>query len=175
MALAGFTAGQAEALRRAMSRKRSREAMQGFWQQFREGALARGVDEETAQTVFDKMLGFAEFGFPKSHAAAFAVLAYQSAWLKKYYPAEFYCALFNAQPMGFYAPHVFTNDAKRHGVERAAPTSTSAAPAARSKTAPEGDAVRIGLGYVRGIGEKAAQAVEEERRRSGPYRGRYGS
>ena len=116
MAMAGFTAGQAEALRRAISRKRSREAMQGFRQQFREGALARGVDEETAHAVFDKLLGFAEFGFPKSHSAAFAVLAYQSSWLKKYYPAEFYCALFNAQPMGFYAPHVFTNDAKRHGV-----------------------------------------------------------
>jgi error-prone DNA polymerase len=169
MALAGFTAGQAEALRRAISRKRSREAMQGFWQQFREGALARGVDEETAQAVFDKLLGFAEFGFPKSHSAAFAVLAYQSSWLKKYYPAEFYCALFNAQPMGFYAPHVFTNDAKRHGVAILNPDINLSGARCSVEDGPEGDAVRVGVGYVRGIGEKAAQAVEEERRRNGPY------
>ncbi|MDI6858336.1 MAG: error-prone DNA polymerase [Dehalococcoidia bacterium] len=169
MALAGFTAGQAEALRRAISRKRSREAMQAFWQQFREGALARGVDERTAAAVFEKLLGFAEYGFPKSHAAAFAVLAYQSSWLKKYYPAEFYCALFNAQPMGFYPPHVFTNDAKRHGVSILNPDINLSGARCTVEDGPEGDAVRIGIGYVRGIGGKAAQAVEEERRRNGPY------
>ncbi len=169
MALAGFTAGQAKALRRAISRKRSREAMQGFWQQFREGALARGVDEKTAQAVFDKLLGFAEFGFPKSHSAAFAVLAYQSAWLKKYYPAEFYCALFNAQPMGFYAPHVFTNDAKRHGVGVLNPDINLSGARCTVEDGPEGDAVRVGIAYVRGIGRSAAQAVEEERQRNGPY------
>jgi error-prone DNA polymerase len=169
MALAGFSAGQAEALRRAISRKRSREAMQGFWQQFREGALARGVDEKTAQAVFEKLLGFAEYGFPKSHAAAFAVLAYQSAWLKKYYPAEFYCALFNAQPMGFYAPHIFTNDAKRHSVGVLNPDISLSGARCTVEDVSDGDAVRIGLGYVRGIGEKAAQAVEEERRCNGPY------
>jgi len=169
MALAGFTTGQAEALRRAISRKRSREAMQGFWQQFREGALARGVDEKTAQMVFDKLLGFAEYGFPKSHAAAFAVLAYQSSWLKKYYPAEFYCALFNAQPMGFYAPHVFSNDAKRHGVAVLNPDINLSGAKCTVEDGSEGDAVRIGLGYVRGIGDKAARAVEEEREENGPY------
>jgi error-prone DNA polymerase len=143
--------------------------MQGFWQQFREGALARGVDERTAQAVFDKLLGFAEFGFPKSHSAAFAVLAYQSAWLKKYYPAEFYCALFNAQPMGFYAPHVFTNDAKRHGVGVLNPDINRSGARCSVEDGPEGDAVRVGIAYVRGIGESAAQAVEEERQHNGAY------
>src|SRR6266571_3020283 len=81
-ALAGFTAGQAEALRRAMSRRRSRELMAGFWEEFRDGAAARGVPEQTAERVFTQVIAFSEFGFPKSHAAAFGLLAYQSAWLR---------------------------------------------------------------------------------------------
>ena len=166
MALAGFTAGQAEALRRAMSRKRSREAMEGFWRQFRIGALENGVDEKTARRVFDKLLAFADFGFPKSHAAAFALLAYQSAWLKRYYPAEFYCALFNAQPMGFYPPHVLTNDAQRHGIEVLSPDVSRSG----ARCTVEDGAVRIGFAYVAGIGEEAARALEDERRRNGPFR-----
>ena len=117
MALAGFTAGQAESLRRAMSRKRSKEAIAKLKEQFIEGCLGKGVSREVAETVFRKIQGFAEFGFPKAHAAAFGLLAYQTAWLRTYYPAEFLCALFNAQPMGFYGPHVLVNDGKRHGVE----------------------------------------------------------
>jgi error-prone DNA polymerase len=166
MALAGFTAGQAEALRRAMSRKRSLEAMESFWRQFRVGALESGVDEKTARTVFGKLLGFAEFGFPKSHAAAFALLAYQSAWLKKYYPAEFYCALLNAQPMGFYPPHVLTKDAQRHGIE-VLPPDVSRSGACCTV---EDGAVRIGFAYVQGIGQEAARALEEEQRRNGLFR-----
>ena len=104
MALAGFTPGQAEALRRAMSRKRSREAMIALWREFRDGARGRGVDDETIRTVFTKLIGFSNFGFPKAHSSAFAVLAYQSAWLRQRYPAEFLAALLNAQPMGFYPP-----------------------------------------------------------------------
>jgi len=117
MALAGFTAGQAESLRRAMSRKRSREAIARLKQQFIEGCLRNGASPETAEAVFAKIAGFAEFGFPKAHAAAFGLLAYQTAWLRAYYPAESLCALFNAQPMGFYGPHLLVNDGKRHGVE----------------------------------------------------------
>jgi error-prone DNA polymerase len=116
MAIAGFSAGQAESLRRAMSRKRSAEAIAKLKQQFIEGCLQNGADGETAESVFRKIQGFAEFGFPKAHAAAFGLLAYQTAWLRTYYPAESLCALYNAQPMGFYAPHVLTNDGKRHGI-----------------------------------------------------------
>jgi error-prone DNA polymerase len=116
-ALAGFTAGQAEALRRAMSRRRSRELMEGFWEEFRRGALARGVSEPTAQRVFEQVTAFSEFGFPKSHAAAFGLLAYQSAWLRHYHPVEYYTALFNNQPMGFYSLDALGRDAARHGVE----------------------------------------------------------
>src|SRR5881628_430565 len=116
-ALAGFTAGQAEALRRAMSRRRSRELMAGFWEEFRDGAAARGVPEQTAEHVFTQVIAFSEFGFPKSHAAAFGLLAYQSAWLRHYHPDEYYCALFNNQPMGFYSLDVLGRDAERNGVE----------------------------------------------------------
>ncbi len=83
-ALAGFSDGQAESLRRAMSRKRSKEAMVAHWQEFRDGALVRGVDETTAREIFQQVTAFSEFGFPKSHAAAFGLLAYQSAWLREY-------------------------------------------------------------------------------------------
>ena len=117
MALAGFSAGQAESLRRAMSRKRSHEAIGKLKEEFVAGALAQGVSKPVADRVFQKIAGFAEFGFPKAHAAAFGLLAYQTAWLRTYYPAESLCALFNAQPMGFYAPHVLVNDGKRHGVQ----------------------------------------------------------
>src|SRR5881296_1327433 len=115
-ALAGFTPGQAEALRRAMSRRRSRELMASFWVDFKDGAAARGVSEATAERVFSQVIAFSEFGFPKSHAAAFGLLAYQSAWLRHYHPAEYYCALFNNQPMGFYSLDALGRDAQRNGV-----------------------------------------------------------
>ncbi len=116
-AFAGFTAGQAEALRRAMSRRRSRELMAGFWEEFKDGAAARGVSETTAQEVFGQVIAFSEFGFPKSHAAAFGLLAYQSAWLRHYHPVEYYVGLFNNQPMGFYSLDALGRDAARHGIE----------------------------------------------------------
>jgi error-prone DNA polymerase len=104
IALAGFTVGEAEGLRRAMSRKRSHDALEAFRERFIEGAAGKGVDAAIADTVFDKLVGFSGFGFPKAHAAAFGLLAYQSTWLRHYYPAEFLCALLNEQPMGFYPP-----------------------------------------------------------------------
>jgi error-prone DNA polymerase len=116
MALAGFSIGEAEGLRRAMSRKRSREALEAYREQFVAGARSRGVDAATADGVYDKLVGFSGFGFPKSHAAAFALLAYQSAWLRHYFPAEFLCALLNAQPMGFYPPASLVRDGQRRGV-----------------------------------------------------------
>ncbi len=117
IALAGFTIGEAEGLRRAMSRKRSHDALEAFREQFVEGAAGKGVDAKTADTVFDKLVGFSGFGFPKAHAAAFGLLAYQSTWLRHYYPAQFLCALLNEQPMGFYPPATLVRDAQRHGVE----------------------------------------------------------
>ncbi|CAN5306756.1 error-prone DNA polymerase [soil metagenome] len=117
IALAGFTVGEAEGLRRAMSRKRSLDALEAYRGQFVAGASSKGVDAETADAVFDKLVGFSGFGFPKAHAAAFGLLAYQSQWLRRHFAAEFLCALLNAQPMGFYPPATLVRDAQRRGVE----------------------------------------------------------
>src|SRR6478752_270116 len=157
MALAGFTVGEAEGLRRAMSRKRSAEAIEALRPRFVEGARGQGVEEELANRVYDKLVGFSGFGFPKSHSAAFALLAYQSAWLRHHYPAEFLCALLNAQPMGFYPPASLVRDGQRRGVEVRPPDVILSAAAC----AIEEGAVRIGLGYVRSVGEEEAKAVAE--------------
>jgi error-prone DNA polymerase len=196
MAMAGFTAGQAESLRRAMSRKRSAEAIGKHKQAFIDGCLAKGASLEAAESVFRKIAGFAAFGFPKAHATAFGLLAYQTAWLRTYYPTEYLCSLFNAQPMGFYAPHVLVNDGKRHGVtvlppdvnrslsdctveEQSATSNQQPFPVHQSSGLPtvsqgpspdHGLAARIGLRYVRGMSrEKGAQQIEEERLRGGPF------
>ena len=166
MALAGFSPGQAEALRRAMSRKRSREAMIALWRDFRDGARERDVDDQTIRTVFTKLIGFSNFGFPKAHSSAFAVLAYQSAWLRQRYPAEFLAALLNAQPMGFYPPASLVRDAQRRGV-RVLPPCIARSQAICSM---EDGAVRIGLGYVREVRRGAAERLVAERALGGPFR-----
>src|SRR6266853_1127024 len=166
-ALAGFSSGQAEALRRAMSRRRSHDLMAGFWEEFRAGALARGVPEATAEKVFSQVIAFSEFGFPKSHAAAFGLLAYQSAWLRHYHPVEYYCGLFNNQPMGFYSLDVLGRDAQRNGVELQLPDAN----ASDVWCTVEPGALRVGLGFVREWSEETATALVAERERHGPFRG----
>jgi error-prone DNA polymerase len=116
MTVAGFSPSAADMLRRAMSRARSSADMEKLRAPFVDGAGRNGVDPKTANEIFHQIAGFAEFGFCKSHAAAFALTAYHTAHLKLYYPAEFYVALLNNQPMGFYSPAVIAGDAKRHGV-----------------------------------------------------------
>jgi error-prone DNA polymerase len=163
IALAGFSVGEAEGLRRAMSRKRSHDALEAYRERFVEGAVRKGVEARTADLVYDKLVGFSGFGFPKSHAAAFGLLAYQSAWLRHHYPAEFLCALLNAQPMGFYPPATLVRDGQRRGVETRPPDVNVSA----AKCAVEDGAVRIGIDYVNGIGEDEAEAVVDERGRDG--------
>ncbi len=163
MAAARFSVGEAEGLRRAMSRKRSEEAIEAFRPRFVEGCLGNGIDEPTAHAIYDKLVGFSGFGFPKSHAAAFALLAYQSAWLRHHYPAEFLCALLNAQPMGFYPPSSLVRDAQRRGLEVHPPHVNRSA----DRCTVEDGAVRVGLGYVRSVGEDEAKALVAEQ----PYAG----
>jgi error-prone DNA polymerase len=165
IALAGFTVGEAEGLRRAMSRKRSHDALEAFRERFIAGAVGKGVSAEVADTVFDKLVGFSGFGFPKAHAAAFGLLAYQSTWLRHYYPAEFLCALLNEQPMGFYPPATLVRDAQRHGVE-ILPVDVNLSGA---RCVVEWGAVRIGLNYISSIGKDDAEALVAERGANGAY------
>lgn len=180
--VAGFTPGQADRLRRAMSRKRSSEAMQAIAADFYAGAERQGVSFEAAKVAFDKMAAFAAFGFPKSHAVAFALLAYESTWLRYHYPAAYYCALFNAQPMGFYSVEVLSQDAARHGVHTLPPSIN----ASRAGAWPEDGNIRLGLQQVKGLGggwqdirqhhrlpgyETLPGRLVAEREANGPYLG----
>lgn len=165
MALAGFGPGEAEGLRRAMSRKRSDAAMAVYQERFVEGAVARGVARPVAEQVFEQVRGFSGFGFPKAHAAAFGLLAYQSTWLRVHYAPEFLCALLNEQPMGFYPPDALVHDAQRRGIEVLPPHVNASTVTCRV----EHRAVRIGLGYVLGVAEQEVQALVAERERGGEY------
>jgi error-prone DNA polymerase len=171
MAFAGFPPGEAEGLRRAMSRKRSAAAIEAYHRRFVEGAVrTRGVDEATAERVYDMIVGFSGFGFPKAHGAAFGLLAYQSTWLRVHRGPEFLCALLNEQPMGFYAPDTLAHEAQRRGIELAGPdvnasevecTVERAAPRPDGRPGPDGAGrVRIGLGYVLGVRREEAEARE---------------
>ncbi|HVM58604.1 MAG TPA: error-prone DNA polymerase, partial [Gaiellaceae bacterium] len=163
--LAGFTVGEAEGLRRAMSRKRSLAALEAWRSRFVAGALENGVDGTAAHAIYDKLVGFSGFGFPKSHAAAFGLLAYQSAWLRHHYPAEFLASLLNAQPMGFYPPSTLVRDAQRHGVETRPPDVNLSGAGCDL----EDGAVRIGLAYVQGLSEDDALTIVEERTLNGDF------
>jgi error-prone DNA polymerase len=198
IAAAGFSPSAADMLRRAMSRARSSADMEKLRGPFVSGAREKGVDDVTANEIFRQIAAFAEFGFCKSHAAAFALTAYHTAHLKLYYPAEFYVGLLNNQPMGFYSPAVIAGDAKRHGVamlpvdvnasfakavvEGVADTrlrDPSSSTPARSRDFSKTIAahrkcrthdVRLGFGSVKGLGELEAKAVVDERERGGQFR-----
>jgi error-prone DNA polymerase len=187
MVIGGFSAAQGDKLRRAMSRARSSADMERLRGPFVAGALANGVSREVADQVFQQIAGFADFGFCKSHAAAFALVAYQTAWLKLYYPAEFFVALLNNQPMGFYSPAVCAGDAKRHGVRILQVDVNRSRVKAGVEDGDAGDDrtvgalararicrthhVRLGLTSVDSLGEDEAKAIVAERERGGPFRG----
>jgi error-prone DNA polymerase len=185
---AGFKHAEAETLRRAMSRKRSREAIAEHHRNFIAGAKREHeVTEELAERIWEQIQGFAGFGFPKAHSAAFGLLAYQSAWLRVHRGPEFLCALLNEQPMGFYPPDALVQEARRRAIAIAPPDAN------RSRTLchvelpgrwaenvtirPEigpsapGLVVRVGLGYVKGVRREEMEMLVAERERGGPYGG----
>src|SRR5436305_5525425 len=168
IAFAGFSPGEAEGLRRAMSRKRSEAAIEAYHKRFVSGAQRlHRVDEDTAERVFAMVHGFSGFGFPKAHGAAFGLLAYQSTWLRVHYGPEFLCSLLNEQPMGFYPPDALIHEAGRRGIEVLAPDVNNSS--AECEMA-DGSQVRVGLGYVRGVREQEIKHLVAAREAGGLFR-----
>jgi len=163
IAAAGFTPGESDLLRKAMGHKRSRQRMADICQKMLRGMEANGIPADVAQRIFNQINAFADYGFPESHAASFALIVYASAYLRHYYAPEFLCAMLNAQPMGFYAPGTLIEDAKRHGV-KVLPVDVT-----RSKwdhTLERGvgkhapPMVRLGMRSVLGLGSNAKAKIE---------------
>ncbi|WP_028923808.1 error-prone DNA polymerase [Pseudonocardia acaciae] len=174
--VAGFSAAEADELRRAMGSKRSVERMNALRERFYAGMADNGITGEVAVKIFEKMMAFANFGFPESHSISFASLVYYSSWFKLYHPAAFCAALLNSQPMGFYSPQSLIADARRHGVVVRGPDVNSSK--ADATLEPVGDdagadtddrAIRLGLSSVRTVGDELAKAIEDERRANGRY------
>lgn len=165
-AVAGFSLGEADKLRRLMTSDRSRDEMMELGETFIQRAVERGVTRPVAEEVFRIVSGFAAYGFCKAHAACFAKISYQTAWLKAHYPAEFLAAILSAQPMGFYAPRTVASEATRLGCQILPPCVN------RSEdifTVEDGN-IRVGLRLLRGMSGTALRSILEARRRDGPYK-----
>ena len=154
---AGFSPAEADRLRRAMGHKRSHERMRELYPKLVEGMVENGIDRTAAEQLFHMLEGFADYGFPESHAASFALLAYESAYLKCHHPAVFAAAILNVQPMGFYSTEVLVNDARRHGVAMK-PVAVNASEF-WSFVDPQGD-LRLGFHVIRGLGEAQRERLE---------------
>ncbi len=156
MVAAGFTGGQAEDLRRAMGFKRSEKRMKKIEAQLRDGMAQRGITGEAAQQIITSIASFALYGFPESHAASFALLAYASAFLKAHFPSAFYTALLNNQPMGFYHPSTLVKDAQRRGVRF---HSIDIQVSGWDCTVEADGGIRLGLRYVNGLRQDVGRRI----------------
>jgi error-prone DNA polymerase len=159
MVVAGFTGSEAEELRRAMGFKRSQEKMKSLEARLRAGMVRNGITGATQDTIVQSITSFARYGFPESHAASFALLAYASAYLRCHYLAAFTCAMLNNQPMGFYHPAVLIKDAQRHGL-RVLPIDVTKS---QGKGTLEDLQLRLGFNYVKGFRAEAAESLVRER------------
>ncbi|MDV6013027.1 error-prone DNA polymerase [Haloechinothrix sp. LS1_15] len=175
--VAGFDPSEADELRRAMGAKRSVRKMERLRERFLAGAARNDVPADVAERIYAKLVAFADFGFPESHALSFAHLVFASAYFKRYHPAAFCAALLRAQPMGFYSPQSLVSDARRHGVTVRGPCvnaslpHTTLEPLAGESSGSAEPAVRVGLATVRALGQRGAEAIAEERQRDGAFTG----
>jgi error-prone DNA polymerase len=160
---AGFAPEEADRLRRAMATFRHAGTIHTFRDKFIEGMVARKYDRKFAERCFDQIEGFGEYGFPESHAASFALLAYVSAWMKCHYPAVFACALLNSQPMGFYQPAQIVRDARDHGVTVRLPDVNDSDWDCTLEPADQGHALRLGLRQIKGFSAEDADRLVEAR------------
>ncbi|MET9328182.1 error-prone DNA polymerase [Tsukamurella sp. NPDC003166] len=166
--VAGFSPAEADQLRRAMGSKRSVDRMERLRDLFRAGAKEQhGIEVEVADRIFEKLVAFANFGFPESHSQSFASLVFYSSWFKCYHPAAFCAALLRAQPMGFYSPQSLVADARRHGVVVHGPDVNASLVWANLENA--GLEVRLGLGAIRTIGDELAERIVAQRDTGGAY------
>jgi error-prone DNA polymerase len=161
---AGFTPGEADQLRRAMGAWRKSGTIEKFRHKLYEGMKARGLNQEFADQVFHQIRGFGEYGFPESHAASFAHLAYVSSWMKCHYPAAFCVAVLNSQPMGFYTPAQLVADAKEHGVSVLPPDVNRSDWDSTLEAAEDSLAIRLGMRLIGGLRQPYAQAIMDARR-----------
>ena len=176
---AGFTASEADQLRRSMATFKFKGDVSKFQRKLIEGMLERGYDREFAERIFKQLEGFGSYGFPESHAASFALIAYASSWMKCHHPDVFCCALLNAQPMGFYAPAQIVRDAQQHGVEIRPVDINHSRWDCTLEATRGGFAVRLGLRMAKGLanaegaaialmrGETPFESVEDIWRRAG--------
>jgi error-prone DNA polymerase len=161
---AGFTPGEADQLRRAMAAWKRKGGLEKYKQKLIDGMRKKGYSEEFGNRLYQQIQGFGEYGFPESHAASFALLAYDSAWLKRYEPAAFLAALLNSQPMGFYAPSQLVQDARRHGVEvRPVDVSESHWDCTLERGGNTEPVVRLGLLMIKGLSRSGADRIVEAR------------
>jgi error-prone DNA polymerase len=168
-AVGGFTAGQADQLRRAMGAWRKRGNLDAIGRQLVDGMVAQGIEPEYAEQIFAQILGFGEYGFPESHSASFALLVYVSGWLKCHHPAAFAGALINSLPMGFYSARAIVADAQRHRIEvRPVDVTTSRYDCTLERRDDGSAALRLGLRLVQGFGEDHGKAVQNARA-DGPF------
>ena len=165
MVAAGFSAGEADQLRRAIGAWRSTRQLETFRHKLIEGMRQRGYSSHFAEQIFNQIKGFGEYGFPESHSASFALIAYSSAWLKYHYPAAFFCALLNSQPMGFYAPAQLIQDARRHKVVIHPIDVCHSEWASTLEAKQHGQpALRLGLHHIKGLSQASAERLVEIRR-----------
>src|SRR5437588_505707 len=169
MYVAGMRPGRADGFRRAMTRHLNRVEMSSLEDEFIGGCLANEVPREVADQLFAAVQGFAVYGFCRSHAAAFARTAYETAWMKLHHPVEFGCGLLNNQPMGFYHPSVLVEDLKRHGMKALPVDINQSDVRCLPERLESGLAMRIGFNYVRDLGEEGRKAIVNERGRAGAY------
>ncbi|WP_399683671.1 error-prone DNA polymerase [Xenophilus sp.] len=160
---AGFTPGEADGLRRAMAAWRRKGGIERYYARIVDGMTQRGYDKAFAESIFEQIKGFSEYGFPESHAASFALLVYASSWIKCNEPAAFLAALLNSQPMGFYSPSQLVQDAKRHGVEVRPVDVMHSAVDCTLEDLPDRPAVRLGLRMIAGLKAASAERIAAER------------
>ncbi|WP_160153121.1 error-prone DNA polymerase [Microbulbifer sp. ALW1] len=160
MVAAGFSGGEADSLRRAMASWGKNGDLIQFREKLIQGMLANGYEYNLAERLFEQMKGFGSYGFPESHSASFALLAYFSAWIKHHHPAAFYCGLLNSQPMGFYAPAQLVYDAQRHNVNILPINVQHSHWQHRlDLSQPNSPALRLGMRLIKGLKEETAEAI----------------